>query len=53
MPFNGKDCNEIIKKNRIGKVVYNFETLGIEISPETLDLLKKMLAFDPEERLTA
>lgn len=35
MPFNGKDCNEIIKKNRVGKVTYNFDQLGIEISAET------------------
>lgn len=29
MPFSGKDCNEIIKKNRTGKVNFNFEEIGI------------------------
>lgn len=53
MPFSGKDCNEIIKKNRTGKVNYNFDHLGIQVSEETQDLLKKMLAADPNERISA
>lgn len=53
MPFSGKDVNEIIKKNRTGKVHYNFEPLGIAVSEETQDLLRKMLACDPEDRITA
>ena len=53
MPFNGKDVNDIIKKNRVGKVSYNFEAYGIEVSNESQDLLQKMLAFDPQDRVTA
>lgn len=53
MPFSGKDCNEIIKKNRTGKISFNFEDIGIEVSKETKDLMRRMLAYDPEDRCTA
>ena len=53
MPFSGKDCNEIIKKNRTGKINVNLEEIGIVISDETKDLMKKMVAYDPDDRCTA
>lgn len=40
MPFSGKDCNEIIKKNRVGKININFEEIGIVVSNETKDLMR-------------
>lgn len=29
MPFNGKTCNDILKKNRIGKIDFAIEKFGV------------------------
>lgn len=47
MPFSGKNCNEIIKKNRTGKIDFCLEKYGVQISESTMDLLQQMLSFDP------
>jgi calcium-dependent protein kinase len=51
-PFDGKDDKEIVKKVRIGK----FSTTGPEwkgISKDAIDLIKKMLSYDPCKRIGA
>lgn len=53
MPFSGKDCNEIIKKNRTGKISFDFEKYDIHLSNETMELLTALLELEPEKRLSA
>lgn len=43
MPFSGKNFKEIIKKNRSGEIDYDFSSLNIKISDESIHLLKSML----------
>ena len=60
-PFDGKDDREIVKKVRIGHYdLTSNNILLIIIAPEfkyvsreALDLLKKMLTYDPERRIAA
>jgi calcium-dependent protein kinase len=62
-PFDGNDDKEIIKKVRIGHYdlnckyyLYLISILAPEfkyVSKEALDLLKKMLTYDPERRISA
>ena len=53
MPFSGNTYKEIVAKNVECKPNFNFEEFDIEVSNETLDLLKKMLTKDPEKRISA
>jgi calcium-dependent protein kinase len=51
-PFDGKDDKEIVKKVRMG----TYSTTGQEfknISADAIDLIKKMLTYDPKARCSA
>jgi len=51
-PFNGKSDEEIM--NAVKKGAYSFKNKVWEsISPEAKDLIKQMLAYNPEERISA
>lgn len=63
-PFDGKDDREIVRKVRIGHYDLNskksFTILFLNLAPEfkyvskeAIDLLKKMLTYDPERRISA
>lgn len=64
-PFDGKDDREIVRKVRIGHYDINSKILIKDIiffilapefkyvSREAIDLLKKMLTYDPERRISA
>jgi calcium-dependent protein kinase len=63
-PFDGKDDKEIIKKVRMGQYEtscnHSFFNSLLLIAPEfkyvsreALDLLKKMLTYDPDRRISA
>jgi len=52
-PFYGKSYNEILWKNKVGDVSFDFRELGHKISESAIDLMKKMLAKVPEQRITA
>lgn len=50
LPFFGKDEDEtyeLVKKNEI-----NFNSRGVKISEELQELIRKMLKFDPKERIS-
>lgn len=51
-PFEGTCDEEIIKKVRVGTIDLNIEELA-SVSKEGKDLLKRMLTYDPEERISA
>ncbi len=51
-PFDGKDDREIVKRVKLG----SFSMSGGEwrhISREAVDLIKKMLTYDPKQRISA
>ena len=51
-PFDGKDDREIIKRVKIG----NYNVQGPEwryISKDGVDLIRKLLTYDPARRITA
>jgi serine/threonine protein kinase len=50
--FSGQNYNEVVSKNKHCKINWNFEKINIILSPEGLDLLKKMLEKDPNKRIT-
>ncbi|UKJ88413.2 calmodulin-like domain protein kinase [Theileria orientalis] len=51
-PFNGKTESEIIKKVQIGK--YSFEMSHWEkVAESAKDLIRKMLVYNPEKRISA
>ena len=51
-PFDGRDDREIVKKVRIGH--YNLNTPEWKyVSKEAQDLVKKLLTYDAQKRLTA
>ena len=51
-PFDGDDDNQIIKKVKMGSYSTNIPELK-SISRDCIDLLKKLLTFDPTKRITA
>lgn len=62
-PFDGKDDREIVRKVRIGHYDLNSKFLFLfnifsapefkYVSKDAIDLLKKMLTYDPERRISA
>lgn len=51
-PFDGNDDREIVKSVKIG----NYTMTGPEwknISKEAVDMIKKMLTYDPNNRISA
>ncbi|KAL4485766.1 hypothetical protein ABPG72_012306 [Tetrahymena utriculariae] len=52
-PFYGKSYNEILSKNKNCQISYDFNELGVKVSQEATELLKKMLDVDPKTRITA
>ena len=51
-PFNGKDDTEIIKNVAIGEFSYKSKVWKT-LSPESRDLIDRMLEIDPRKRLSA
>ena len=51
-PFAGQNSRAVLKKNKKGDVLYD-ENVWQGISKEAKDLVKAMLAKEPENRLTA
>lgn len=51
-PFDGKDDKEILKRVRIGHYDLNIPELKY-VSKEAIDILKKMLTYDPDRRISA
>lgn len=51
-PFNGENDNEILAKIKTGKFTFPEEEWE-EVSSDAKDLIKKMLAFKSEDRLSA
>lgn len=51
-PFNGANDEQIIKNVKKG-VFRTDEEEWMTISPEAIDLVNKLLAFDPKKRISA
>eukprot|EP00331_Platyophrya_macrostoma_P013682 CAMPEP_0176415868 /NCGR_PEP_ID=MMETSP0127-20121128/6037_1 /TAXON_ID=938130 /ORGANISM="Platyophrya macrostoma, Strain WH" /LENGTH=596 /DNA_ID=CAMNT_0017795895 /DNA_START=34 /DNA_END=1824 /DNA_ORIENTATION=- len=51
-PFHGKSYNEILMKNKNCAINFNIKDLGRGVSEQAIDLLSKMLARDPKERIS-
>ena len=51
-PFNGDSENEIIKKVQKGKVDYDCDELK-SISKEAISFIKKLLTYNPSQRIRA
>jgi calcium-dependent protein kinase len=51
-PFEGICDDEIIKKVRVGSYDLNIEELS-KVTRDAKDLLKKMLAYDQDDRISA
>lgn len=51
-PFDGKDDKEIVRKVKIGHYDLNLPEFKY-VSREAIDLMKKMLTYDPDKRITA
>lgn len=52
-PFYGKSYNEILWKNKVCEITFNFKETGHKISDTAIDLMKRMLAKDPTQRISA
>ena len=52
-PFHGKSYNDILWKNKVCEISYDFKVKGLKVSDLAIDLLKKMLAKDPTQRISA
>jgi len=52
-PFYGKSYNEILIKNKYCEIKFNFKESDYQISNAAIDLLKKMLAKDPKQRISS
>jgi len=52
-PFYGKSYNEILWKNKVCEISFDFQELGHRVSESAIDLMKKMLAKDSSVRITA
>ncbi len=53
MPFSGKSYKNIVEKNKKCKVDFDFDKFKIKVSKETMDLLRRMLAPNPDNRISA
>lgn len=51
-PFNGKDDNEILKNVASGQYFFHSK-IWKTLSPESKDLIDRMLQLDPKKRLSA
>lgn len=51
-PFDGKDDREIVRKVRIGHFDLNLPEFKL-VSREALDILKKLMTYDPDRRISA
>lgn len=51
-PFEGADDNEIMKKISIGTFSLSTKELK-HVSKDGMDLLKKLLTYEPEKRISA
>lgn len=51
-PFDGNDDKEILKRVKIGHYDTNIPELKY-VSKEAIDILKKMLCYDPDRRISA
>lgn len=52
-PFYGKSYNEILWKNKVCDIKFDFNNTNSRASELAIDLLKKMLAKDPAQRISA
>jgi len=52
-PFYGKSYNEILWKNKVCDIKFEFKETNLKVSDLAIDLLKKMLAKDPTQRISA
>jgi len=50
-PFHGKTYNEILLKNKNCEIRFNFKEMGLRLSEQAIDLMKKMLERDPAVRI--
>ncbi len=53
MAFRGNSLKKILKNNLKGKINFDFSQYEIDVSEETMDLLKRMLEFNPKKRVSA
>lgn len=51
-PFNGKTDNDIYKKIEVGKFEFKHNDWK-NVSSEAMDLIKRMLTYDPKKRISA
>jgi calcium-dependent protein kinase len=51
-PFFGS-LSELLLKNKNCEIDFNLQELGFQVSEHCIDILKKMLAHDPADRVTA
>lgn len=51
-PFKGKTHKDIFEKIRVGKFSFS-QPEWRKVSPEAKNLIKKLLTFDPKERIRA
>ncbi len=52
-PFYAKSYNEILWRNKICDIRFDFKETNLKVSESAIDLLRKMLAKDPTQRITA
>ena len=53
MAFKGNSLKKILSNNYKGKINFDFDKFGISISDVTMNLLKRMLEYDPKARISA
>lgn len=51
-PFDGKDDKEIVRKVKIGHYDLNLPEFKY-VSREAIDIMKRMLTYDPDRRISA
>lgn len=52
-PFAAPTEKLVVEKNRACKINFSFAEMGLGFTPLTVDLLRRMLAFDPRNRPTS
>jgi serine/threonine protein kinase len=52
-PFHADSYNQILWKNKTCEINFNFSEFGQKFSDPAVDLMKKMLAKNPKERISA